>query len=336
MKSPMDKERLQYFRRRLMQEKHDLEKREHNDHYGFAASQLEYTNELSMYDNHPGDIGTETFERGKDLALLRADVLRMERVQDALERIGTGEYGHCAECGKFIPMERLEALPTAIYCIEHEPRQGVSNERPAEEAVRNPPYGRTSRDDSLMSGQVSTEKTRGRLSPHTEPQTALPSSTTVRSRTMTKSMPRTTKTKASSSRSRASSPPTSPAATRSSSATKRTGTISTAAKASISSSPTTPWPNGPTAPATGRTLPADHLRRLGVAALMSTIPLHQEGASTSLTLTLLMSSIPFHQDRRNHHCFTALRPLSCCVRRALFSTLMPNYPVASGARTTYV
>lgn len=149
MTPPLDDERLQALRRRLLEEKADLENREHqNDHFGFGASQLEYMNELSMYDNHPADLGTETYERGKDLALLRAEVLRMERVQDALERMDTGEYGRCAECGRFIPIERLEALPTAIYCIEHEPRQGISNERPAEESVRNPPWGRTSRDES--------------------------------------------------------------------------------------------------------------------------------------------------------------------------------------------
>ena len=32
-------------------------------------SQREAINELSAYDNHPGDLGTETFERAKDLGL---------------------------------------------------------------------------------------------------------------------------------------------------------------------------------------------------------------------------------------------------------------------------
>ncbi len=37
----------------------------------------------------------------------------------ALEAIEEGKYGECAECGKDIPQERLEANPAANTCIEH-------------------------------------------------------------------------------------------------------------------------------------------------------------------------------------------------------------------------
>ncbi|TFE31755.1 TraR/DksA C4-type zinc finger protein [Cohnella luojiensis] len=145
---PLDQERIQALRRRLVQERDDLEKRvQGNGHFGLAASFRDSTGELSAIDNHPADAGSEMYERSKDLALLEKEAFRLDRVEAALERMDTGEYGRCVACGKFIPVERLEALPTAIYCIEHEPRQETSNNRPVEEEFLTPPFGRTSLDE---------------------------------------------------------------------------------------------------------------------------------------------------------------------------------------------
>ncbi|BBI34653.1 TraR/DksA C4-type zinc finger protein [Cohnella abietis] len=148
MPIPLDQERIQALRRRLLQERSDLEERvKGNGHFGLAASFRDSTGELSGIDNHPADAGTEMFERSKDLALLEKEAFRLERVDAALERMDTGEYGHCVTCGKFIPLDRLDALPTAIYCLEHEPRQEPSNNRPIEEEFLSPPFGRTSLDE---------------------------------------------------------------------------------------------------------------------------------------------------------------------------------------------
>ncbi|RED65800.1 TraR/DksA family transcriptional regulator [Cohnella lupini] len=148
MTIPLDQEAIQTLRRRLLQERSDLEQRVRgNGHFGLAASFRDSTGELSGIDNHPADSATEMFERSKDLSLLEKEAFRLERVDAALARMDTGEYGHCVACGKFIPLERLEALPTAIYCIEHEPRQEPSNDRPVEEEFLYPPFGRTSLDE---------------------------------------------------------------------------------------------------------------------------------------------------------------------------------------------
>ncbi|MFC4305665.1 TraR/DksA C4-type zinc finger protein [Cohnella boryungensis] len=146
--SQFTEDKIHSLKRRLLQEKGELERRVHdNGHFGLAASYRDSTGELSGIDNHPADAGTEMFERSKDLALLEKEAFRLERVNAALERMDTGEYGRCAACGKFIPAARLEALPTAIYCIEHEPRQEPSRNRPAEESFLSPPFGRTSLDE---------------------------------------------------------------------------------------------------------------------------------------------------------------------------------------------
>ena len=38
-------------------------------------------------------------------------------IDHALTRMAAGDYGRCEDCGEPIPIERLEALPTATTCI---------------------------------------------------------------------------------------------------------------------------------------------------------------------------------------------------------------------------
>ncbi|WP_019005163.1 TraR/DksA C4-type zinc finger protein [Cohnella laeviribosi] len=148
MAKQLTEEMLHSLRRRLLDEKAELERRvRQNGHFGLANAYRDSTGELSGIDNHPADAGTETFERAKDVALLEREALKLERIEAALGRMDTGEYGRCAECGRFISAERLEAMPTAIYCTEHEPRQRESLKRPVEEQFLHPPFGRTSLDD---------------------------------------------------------------------------------------------------------------------------------------------------------------------------------------------
>lgn len=118
-----------------------------NDHYGMNESMRDNTNELSQIDNHPGDLGSEVFERGKDLALTEHHEMHLARVEDALERIEDGSYGYCATCGKPISYERLRAIPETAYCKDHSPQSFVSAKRPIEEIFLSPPFGRTSLDE---------------------------------------------------------------------------------------------------------------------------------------------------------------------------------------------
>lgn len=124
-----------------------IQRLEHNDHYGIGISMRDNTSEFSSVDNHPADIGSELFEREKDLALCDHDELQLTRIEGALERIATGEYGECATCGKPISFDRLSAIPETAYCKEHSPQQYVSHDRPVEEEILSPPFGRTSMDE---------------------------------------------------------------------------------------------------------------------------------------------------------------------------------------------
>lgn len=141
-------DQLTLLRSRLTDELHEIEQRlESNEHYGLASSLRDDTGELSPIDNHPGDLGTELYDREKDIALLEQEDLHLSRIKAALEAMDNGTYGICKTCNKPIPLERLDAVPDTLYCIEHAPRQQLSHRRPAEEAILAPAFGRTSLDE---------------------------------------------------------------------------------------------------------------------------------------------------------------------------------------------
>jgi YteA family regulatory protein len=104
-------------------------------HFGQEESLRESVGELSLYDNHPGDLGSDVFERGKDLALNEKTEHHRHEIQEALVAMENGTYGNCKVCGRPIPFERLQAVPHTLYCIEHVPRSNDMNSRPIEETI---------------------------------------------------------------------------------------------------------------------------------------------------------------------------------------------------------
>jgi RNA polymerase-binding transcription factor DksA len=83
-------------------------------------SESDSVGEISSYDQHQADMGTETFEREKDLSILEQVESELADVEHALRRLDEGTYGTCEVCGKVIPDERLEAMPATRLCLEHQ------------------------------------------------------------------------------------------------------------------------------------------------------------------------------------------------------------------------
>jgi len=117
-----------------------------NDHYGMGHAAQYMTQELSAYDNHPGDLASELYEREKDIALNEHTELHRIAVREALERMEKGSYGDCVTCGQAIPYERLVVVPATRFCIEHA-EHDTSHRRPIEESFLQPPFGRSSLDE---------------------------------------------------------------------------------------------------------------------------------------------------------------------------------------------
>ena len=75
-------------------------------------------NELSSFDQHPGDSGTETFEMEKNVSLLEQVDDELREIEAAFQRLERGKYGRCQACGRPIGDERLEAMPATRFCVE--------------------------------------------------------------------------------------------------------------------------------------------------------------------------------------------------------------------------
>jgi len=114
-----------HFREELEQARERLQKTiEHHDISN--ASLTEETGELQSAnnDNHLADTATETYDRELDEGLEEDAREQLRQVESALARIESGEYGTCEVCGKEIPVERLEAMPSATLCIDDARRLG--------------------------------------------------------------------------------------------------------------------------------------------------------------------------------------------------------------------
>ena len=65
-----------------------------------------------------GDISANTYNKQILLSLNDSQRLMLGDIDDALDRLKSGEYGTCVECGDEIDFKRLEVRPQAKYCID--------------------------------------------------------------------------------------------------------------------------------------------------------------------------------------------------------------------------
>ncbi len=83
-----------------------------------ADEQLSSGGELSNVDQHPADIGTEVNQREVNLSMVEQIEAELGDVEAALRKLDDGSYGKCEACGKDIGEDRLEALPSARFCVD--------------------------------------------------------------------------------------------------------------------------------------------------------------------------------------------------------------------------
>jgi DnaK suppressor protein len=83
-----------------------------------GGSERDDLSELSLADQHPADLGTEMFEREKDVSILERIEAERADVERALKRVEEGAYGRCEACGRHITKARLEIRPAARFCVD--------------------------------------------------------------------------------------------------------------------------------------------------------------------------------------------------------------------------
>ena len=139
---------LAHFRKRLQEERERAERDLRTLHAGRRDPLGSSVGELAVYDNHPADVGSEMFEREKDLGMSDNPRFLLREIDEATGRLEQGTYGLCQRCGRRIPSERLEAVPWAGRCRECQ-EEFEKRGRPAEQFRSRP--GRPPEED-IISG----------------------------------------------------------------------------------------------------------------------------------------------------------------------------------------
>ncbi|MGA9165717.1 MAG: TraR/DksA family transcriptional regulator [Thiobacillus sp.] len=75
---------------------------------------------IDLLNSEPGDSGDESLANALadfNLTTLDRHIDGVRDVEAAFQRIRSGEFGVCTDCGDDIPFNRLQAYPTAKRCI---------------------------------------------------------------------------------------------------------------------------------------------------------------------------------------------------------------------------
>ena len=108
-------ENLEALGRRMREKRLELLARTHAD--AAEAREARFA-DLAGEARDPGDEASADLLSDLVAADVTRDIAELRELEAALERIGTGSYGRCADCGREIEYERLEAVPTAARCID--------------------------------------------------------------------------------------------------------------------------------------------------------------------------------------------------------------------------
>jgi DnaK suppressor protein len=110
----MSKKQLKYFREKLQAWKEEILQANRETINGMQENVAPI----------PDLVDRAASEADRALELRTRDRLRklINKIDSAIRRIDTGDYGYCEETGEPIGVKRLEARPTATLCLEAQER----------------------------------------------------------------------------------------------------------------------------------------------------------------------------------------------------------------------
>ena len=130
----MNKKDLKKLEQMLLAEKERILKQ-----LGFTGEvllqpQKELGGDLSSFSTHPGDQGTDTYQREFASSLTTRESRTLLAIDTALKKITAKTYGKCEKCSKEIQKERLFVVPYARLCIncKQEEDKKARSEHPAD------------------------------------------------------------------------------------------------------------------------------------------------------------------------------------------------------------
>ena len=106
----IDKRTLSRFKKILLKEREQI----------VGEVKQTYASSQEMGQDGTQDIGDEAaniYNKQILLSLNESERMRLQEVDEALDRIGGGTYGICEECSEPISLKRLEVRSVAKYCV---------------------------------------------------------------------------------------------------------------------------------------------------------------------------------------------------------------------------
>jgi DnaK suppressor protein len=106
----MNKRQQEHFRAALLAWKKELEDE--------IARTVQQMRDVPENPPDPNDRASQETDMSLELRSRDRERKLIKKIDEALERLETGDYGYCQVCGVEIGVERLEARPTAELCID--------------------------------------------------------------------------------------------------------------------------------------------------------------------------------------------------------------------------
>ena len=106
----MNKKQQEHFRAVLLAWKRELEDE--------IARTVQQMRDVPENPPDPNDRASQETDMSLELRSRDRERKLIKKIDEAIERIDTGDYGFCEVCGVEIGVERLEARPTAELCID--------------------------------------------------------------------------------------------------------------------------------------------------------------------------------------------------------------------------
>jgi len=110
----MNAQQLEYFRQKLLNWRSEL--------LSESRETLEHLHEENWHQADIADRASLETEAGVELRTRNRYLKLISKIDAAITRIETGEYGYCEESGEPIGLKRLEARPVATLSIEAQER----------------------------------------------------------------------------------------------------------------------------------------------------------------------------------------------------------------------
>ena len=106
----MDKRKLKSYRDRLLARRENLFGQVMEAEMTSRERDLEATQD-------PADMAANAYTKELLISMSANDRRLLDLIDEALQRVESGDYGECVNCGEPVQEKRLDAVPWARYCL---------------------------------------------------------------------------------------------------------------------------------------------------------------------------------------------------------------------------